>query len=235
MKLLSFIPLFLFTLFSNPEKVKDDYSFYITKKNNLGEETPLCSSSLALYKDSTYYFESGCGCYGESNIATGSWAIVRDTLILTAIPSAKITPVKDIIRTNTKDSTNIHLRLLSRDGDTISENFRPYLLNKQNNTSVKMSDQPFIHDDYIISKDSNIGASTIELLDLSLALDKHVQIETKGYNDITVILNFHSNCVWSNNLYYSTKMMSKFIYKEDSLISLPIHPYGSNYHIVKEK
>ncbi len=158
-----------------------------------------------------------------------------DTLQLHATPVQDIAPIKDVILKNNPKHKKIHLRILSRSGDTLNINYAPYLYKKNTPPPAlyfwkDWSSSNFSpYKEYTFKSDSSAGI--IEIRKLSAILGKKILVSIGNYNDITVILNFPTNCLQNlRGAKYECAPTSQLISRGDSLISFPIDPKGYNYH-----
>lgn len=234
MKFTFLLPLFLLLAHSDIPNSQDNYIAYITNKNNSGEESPLCGSSILLYDDSTYYYEGGCE--SVSYICSGKWTKRGDTLLLHATPAQDITPIKDVVlKSNPKHKEEIHLRILSRNGDTLNINYAPYLYKKDTPPPTlyfwkDWSSSNFgPYKEYTFKSDSSAGI--IEIRKLSAILGRTILVPIGNHNDITVVLNLPTTCLQNlRGAKYECSPTSQLISRGDSLISFPLDPKGYNYH-----
>lgn len=194
-------------------------------------ESGFCSDMLILTADSTFFYEWGCE--ATSHISTGSWYVKRDTLFLSAVNKENVQPIKEVIPSIRKqNSDSISLRLISLDGDTLRDNFSPYLFRQGETISPEIP-----HDNYFSFNDTTCYSfdydrgvymfdtagktDNIEIRKLSEAFGRKIDINMNSNNSLDVIINFPKACLGSPFIEYDFKGISMFVICGDTLISYP--------------
>ena len=196
-----------------------------------------CSGTIILYDDYRFFRERGCGCDGASDISTGMWRMKGDTLSLSSLNTCDVVLIKDVLRTRKNHNGKTHIRFLSIEGDTINNNLDPDFLKKSGEVlpiDYSVWESSTDNKDYILDTTGSTGV--IEVRKLSVRFDTTVYVDTKGYNDITIVLNLPNICLWSSSFEYEYDTLEKLLLKRnDTLLDIPVHDFGWKYTLEHTK
>lgn len=198
--------LFFFASFCAAQ-TKKKYDYYIHESNG-----GLCSSSILVFRDSTYCSESGCE--ASSRFSFGRWKLDKDLITFTPTNPASFKLIDTIVKEKTANK-NITVMVFDRDGNNITERITVAQLLKGRGI-------------YPINLDSTKKSRTdIRRMDshlilpgLKLTFRQNTEIELGEYNQIKIYLNIPSEWNFHSNSKPGSDDPFKLKKKKDKLISL---------------
>jgi len=166
----------------------------------------LCATSLILYSDSNYFFETGCE--GRSNVNFGTWTSNKKIIKLTPIDTANFKSLKSIStgKDEISDST-ITIKIYDLYDQPIEKlnlafipsPFNQDIINERSNLTVKVQDGPDVIIKCVATNKSGLvdiivpSEGIIKLVDIKSLMHENVIIEADNlrFNEITIRLNLN--------------------------------------------
>lgn len=180
----------------------------------------LCSSSIKLFSDGKYNYESGCE--ASSNVSFGTWFQKKDTIKFTPVDTKDFKVLK-IIPSTRENSKYLSVTVFDQTGKNITEKIilKQYVQRKGyfnftlDSTKTKRTD--FFRDSGIII------ISSLERLN-----NGTLGVQVDSFTDFEIILNIPNDLIYNISPNWIEMTSFELLKTKDSLLSVETYPSDGN-------